>query len=91
VRTVATEGAGLDELGKAIEAHRKYLLETGDWQRRERTRLQSELEAGIQQELLSRWRSSQLAASYPEVLSALLERKISPHEAVIRLAHDQKP
>jgi LAO/AO transport system kinase len=91
VRTVATEGAGFEELANAIEAHHKHLLQTGDWQRREQIRLQSELEAGIQQELLSRWRVSQLAVSYPEVLSALLKREISPHEAVLRLAQDQKP
>lgn len=91
VKTVATEGVGISDLGAAIEAHRKYLLETGDWQRRDQLRLQSELEAHIQQELLARWRASLPDASYQEVLSALLERKISPHEAVLRLADDQKP
>jgi LAO/AO transport system kinase len=87
LRTVATEGTGIPELGEAIETHRRHLQESGDWERREQTRLQSELEARIQAALLERWRANLPEAVYRKILQALLERKVSPYEAVRRLVN----
>jgi len=82
LRTVATEGDGVPELVAAITRHRAYLQTTGDWQRRERARLHSELEALLRERLVSRWRETVSAARYQQVLDGLVARQISPHQAV---------
>ncbi len=85
LRTVATEGKGVQELGKAIARHRQYLQETGEWQRRERTRLQSELDSLLQTTLIARWRGTISENRYQDVLEILFERDISPLQAVAAL------
>ena len=82
LRTVATEGMGVPELAQAIARHARHLRETGDWQRRERTRLQSELDSLLQESLVNRWRGSVSETSYHQVLQDLVERQISPWQAV---------
>lgn len=85
LRTVATESAGIPDLGAAIAAHRQHLQATGGWQQRERTRLRFELEARIQATLLARWRADLPGSHYDKVLEAVLDRKLSPHAAVAAL------
>jgi LAO/AO transport system kinase len=89
IRTVATEGVGIAELAGAVEAHRQHLTQTGGWLRRERTRLQSELDARIREILVERWRRSVPASAYQKTLDALLQREISPHEAVAMLVNGE--
>ncbi len=81
-RTVATEGAGIAELCQAISRHREHLVKTGGWQRRERFRLQSELDGLIQERLLTRWRATVSPDRYEAVLQELYQRSISPWQAV---------
>jgi LAO/AO transport system kinase len=87
ISTVATEGAGIPELAEVIERHRSYLAQTGGWQNRERNRLQAELETKIRERLLERWREALPASIYQNTLDALLQRKISPQEAVAMLVN----
>lgn len=82
LRTVATDGEGIDELGKAVYSHRRYLEQTGDWGLRENARLKSELDTLLQATLVSRWQESISQKRYRDVLQDLSERKISPHRAV---------
>jgi LAO/AO transport system kinase len=82
LRTVATEGRGIAELVQAIHRHYQYLQATGDWQRREQARLETELELLLQDTLAARWRSSLPAGRYQAVLQALLRREVSPWQAV---------
>ena len=70
-RTVATEGEGVPELVEAIAAHRAYLEETGDLQRRERARLTAELETLLQNSMMARWRDSLSDGFYDTVLNKL--------------------
>ena len=56
-RTVATEGTGIAELAQAIASHRQHLEETGGWKRRERTRLQAELDMLLQETLVACWKA----------------------------------
>ena len=81
-RTVATEGKGVAELAETIAAHRAHLEKTGGWQRRERARLQNELEALLQDRLVSGWRKKVGNKEYRHMLDKLLAREISPHQAV---------
>jgi LAO/AO transport system kinase len=85
LRSVATEGAGVPELAAAIARHRLHLEQTGDWERRERLRLQAELEARLREGLLERWRESASSNLYDEMLESLVARRISPSQAVSAL------
>jgi LAO/AO transport system kinase len=81
-KTVATEGEGIPELAEAIAEHRVYLQTSGDWERRERARLQSELFQLLQSTLVTRWQATVSDARYRQTIDRLLEREISPREAV---------
>ena len=81
-RTVATEGTGVSEVAQLITRHQSYLLQTGDWSRREQSRLEIELENMLEEELVNRWRAQVAESYYKTVLQALLERRISPYKAV---------
>ncbi|MBN1667867.1 MAG: hypothetical protein JW862_12295, partial [Anaerolineales bacterium] len=84
-RTVATEGIGIRELGQQISLHRQYLEQSGDLQRRVRVRLQAELDNLLREALVAGWRSSPAAARYDQLLDQLVERQLSPWEAVTAL------
>lgn len=84
-RTVATEGEGIVELAEAIAKHKAHLLRGGDWQRRERARLQSEVEVLLQDSLMARWRGKVSEQKYQKMLDELLARQLSPRQAVAAL------
>jgi LAO/AO transport system kinase len=86
-RTVATEGTGITELAGAIAAHRQHLAETGGWQRRERARLQAELDMLLQEKLVACWKAQLPAEAYQQALDGLMTRQLSPHQAVERLVN----
>jgi len=92
LRTVATEGTGIPELAREIANHREHLERSGDWQRRERARLKSELDLLLQAKLVARWRESVAESRYQEVLEELNQRQISPWQAVSALLnHGAEP
>lgn len=79
--TVASTGKGVPELLEAIDLHRKHLEETGDLARRERARLENELELLIRETLVNRWRAKDGDGRYETMLDRLMAREISPDEA----------
>jgi LAO/AO transport system kinase len=85
VRTVATEGKGVEELSSAIQQHRLYLQQSGTFTQRERLRLQAELEAMVQADLVRRWQAKLPPQEYQEVLERLVQRQVSPQQAVREL------
>jgi LAO/AO transport system kinase len=85
VRTVATGSSGIPELAEAISRHYRHLQETGEWNRREGARLQAELDSLLQHALVSRWRSSVPEEHYRSIVHALVNRQISPGQAVEEL------
>jgi LAO/AO transport system kinase len=84
-RTISTEGVGICDLAGLINRHREYLQKSGDWQRRERARLQAELQTHIQENLLENWRNSLPDEDYHTALDEVVSRRISPQEAAARL------
>ena len=84
-RTVATENTGITELIAEIANHRRHLEETGGWKRREKARLQAELDSLLQETLVACWKAKLPADAYEQALDALLHRQLSPHQAVDRL------
>ncbi|MDP1545121.1 MAG: methylmalonyl Co-A mutase-associated GTPase MeaB [Anaerolineales bacterium] len=81
-RTVSTEGKGIVELAGAIARHVEHLRQSGDWAARERTRLEAELEALIRDSLMNRFREDVPQKQYEEVLEQVIQRRVSPWEAV---------
>ncbi len=90
-RTVATEGSGITELAEAIATHAQHLRQSGDWARRERARLESELEALIQDSLTAQFRADVSQERYNEILSQVVGRQISPWEATRNLLNGRHP
>jgi len=84
-KTVATDGTGVPELGDLIAQHKAHLEQTGDWEGRQRARLQAELDGLLQIILVSRWRDALSPERYQEVLEQLIERNLSPRQAVEEL------
>jgi LAO/AO transport system kinase len=81
-RTVATEGKGIPELGELIARHVAYLTQSGDWALRERARLEVELDTLIREELVSRFQREVPQEQYESVLEKIVQRELSPGEAV---------
>jgi LAO/AO transport system kinase len=81
-KTVATEGKGIAELVESIARHEAHLRQSGDWAARDRARLGSELDAVLREALVGRFRQSIPQARYEEVIEKVLNRNISPYEAV---------
>jgi LAO/AO transport system kinase len=90
-RTVATLGTGVPDLAEAIQRHRQYLHQSGEWRDRDRLRLHSELELYLKETLVAQWRRGVPAALYQTTLDELNERRISPHQAALQLIDEFKP
>jgi LAO/AO transport system kinase len=81
-KTVATEGKGITELAESIARHARHLRDSGDWTARDHARLGSELEALLRETLMSRFLESIPPEQYNQTMQNVLNRKISPYEAV---------
>jgi LAO/AO transport system kinase len=91
VRTIATEGTGITELVESINAHAGHLRQSGDWTRRERARLETELDLMITESLVSQFRAQLPDSRYDEIVNQLAQRTLSPWEAVKSLLNGKKP
>src|SRR6266545_665761 len=81
-KTVATEGKGIPELAESIARHEAHLRQSGDWAARDRARLGSELEAVLREALIGRFLESVPQKTYEEIVEKVMNRNISPYEAV---------
>ncbi|HEY9528984.1 MAG TPA: methylmalonyl Co-A mutase-associated GTPase MeaB [Anaerolineales bacterium] len=82
VKTVATEGKGIDQLIESIAKHAAHLHQSGDRAARDRARLESEIEALLRQALMDRFMEGIPQEKYEEILGNVVKRDISPYEAV---------
>jgi len=82
LKTVATEGKGINELASEISRHAEHLRQSGDWAARERSRLASELEAMLQERLVMRFREQVSESRYEAVLEQVFQRELAPWEAI---------
>ena len=90
LRTVATEGTGIQEVGELIILHRQHLHDSGEWKQREITRLKAEFDTLLQATLVSRWRGSISSIHYHDVFEELVRRTISPRQAVQKLLNGKE-
>lgn len=79
---VATEGEGVTDLLNAIKLHQDYLHRSGLWQVKEAQRLEKDLQALIQDHLVQNWQQAVDPDHYTAVLKDLIDRKISPLQAM---------
>jgi LAO/AO transport system kinase len=91
VRTIATEGTGVAGLVESIRAHAEHLRQSGDWARREKARLESELDLMLTETLIAQFRAGLPESRYDEVVDRLTKRTLSPWEAVKSLMNGKKP
>ena len=91
VRTVAIEGVGVAELVESINSHAEHLRLSGDWTKRERARLETELDLMITESLVAQFRVQHLDSRYDEIVNQLTQRTLSPWEAVKSLMNGKKP
>jgi LAO/AO transport system kinase len=90
LETVATEGRGVTPVVDAIQAHRSYLNESGDWLEREKMRSRREVDQLLQDRFMS---ALQLAVPLDEretVIEAVARRQLDPYSAVERLFEQAK-
>jgi len=90
LRTIATQATGFSELAEAIARHREYLRQSGDWSRRERARLEREVDMLIQETLTTQFRAAIQASYYDEVLGKVFAHQLSPWEAVKALLNGRQ-
>ena len=81
-KTVATEGKGIDRVAESIAKHAAHLRQSGDWAARDRARLGSEMEALLRETLMTRFLENIPQKNYDETLENVVNRHISPYEAV---------
>ena len=89
-RTIATSASGLSELLAAIEAHRLYLRESGDWARREQARLQTEFDMLLRAGLVAFFYQKIAPEAADTLLGEIMARRVSPREAVEQLLQRMK-
>ena len=86
-RTISIDGSGVPELAKLIAIHAEYLRVSGDWAVRERVRLESEMDAVLQETLVRQFRERVPESKYDEVMVQVYKRSLSPREAVRMLTN----
>ncbi|MFQ5944714.1 MAG: methylmalonyl Co-A mutase-associated GTPase MeaB [Anaerolineae bacterium] len=83
--TVATTGQGVTDLLEALEAHRRHLTETGEWERRVRRNSEDEVRRLLQEALMHRYLGAIENGRWRAVIEEVADRDLDPHSAVERL------
>ena len=85
LQTVAIEGKGLSELAQLVKAHRSYLMDSGEWEEREKNRSRRELEQLLQDRFLARIQETVSEVEREHLVTAVTRREVDPYTAVDRL------
>ena len=82
VKTVATTGAGVEDLWNAVGAHRAFLRSSGQDVARRRARAASQLASAVHQEIEA---SLRVDVGTPDIIDAIAERTLDPWTAAERI------
>jgi LAO/AO transport system kinase len=86
IKTVATEGTGVDELVAAIHAHHNHLIKTGEIERNRQRRLGAQLEAIVEQSFVHKlFVEPEERALFEKLVREVCERRLDPYTAAERL------
>ena len=72
----------LSKLAESIARHAAHLRQSGDWAARDRARLESEMETLLREALMDRFLENVHQETYEEMIERVVNRNISPYEAV---------
>jgi LAO/AO transport system kinase len=89
ILTQATDGMGVQSVIDEIANHQEFLESSGDMENRRRARLASEIDQKITKILVSKWMDGLAPNQYNSVLNELMERKISPQDAIEGLLKEE--
>lgn len=85
MKTVATDGSGVEDLRQRIEAHRTWLVESGEMTLREQLRIANTLENIIRAELNRRIAASMPDGGLDEIVEQIRRRESDPYAAAALL------
>ncbi len=85
LKTVSTEGIGIEKVVAAIHEHAAFLWSHHQWQLRDAARLQEELNELLMAAFASDWRKQVDQSRIEGVVGEMLARKLSPQNAVNKL------
>jgi LAO/AO transport system kinase len=78
VKTIATREEGLDLLWGKLEEHRRYLFQTGEWQKRRHRQIELELKELLQDLLGQKLAETLASPAWQHELSQVVSREKSP-------------
>ncbi|HKQ57317.1 MAG TPA: methylmalonyl Co-A mutase-associated GTPase MeaB, partial [Candidatus Eisenbacteria bacterium] len=84
--TIASQGEGVGEVVEQFEAHLEHLKAQGDLDRRRRGRLEQRLHDLMRERLWGEFRARVPARQWEGSVDALMEHRLTPHQAAERLA-----
>jgi len=82
IKTSALNGDGIDKLAAAVNAHRVFLQESGEWKTRSTTRLKDTLEHLVRDSLYDAWNCPTNQVKMEEILRLVADHKCSPFQSV---------
>jgi LAO/AO transport system kinase len=90
VKTIATEGEGIDEVLAAVDQHQAYLQGQPEGQQRARLRAALELETVLREALLNRLLAEVGAERLNRTIDRIAAREIDPYSAAEQLQQDAR-
>jgi GTPase len=84
--TIASQGDGVGDVVEQFEAHLGHLRRSGELQARRRRRLERRLHDLLRERLWGEFRARVAEADWSRSVNALMERRLTPHQAASRLA-----
>lgn len=91
VETVATVGKGIDQWWSSLEAHRRYLLDQGEWLKKRQRQLENEVRDWVKKLIQARLEKWWEKPEWNKELQEVLARKKTPYQTAYRLVQDILP
>lgn len=85
LKTISTEGVGIEKVVEAIGKHAAFLRKHNQWHVRDAARLQEELNELLMAAFAAEWRKQVDQRKIEAVLGEMLARKLSPQSAALKL------
>lgn len=82
IKTIATQGTGIDELVDQIQQHAAFLHKNGNWEKADRRRLEAWLESLFAEIKQIQWEKVVRSQTYRRLMASLLARKLSPYQVI---------
>ena len=87
--TIATDGQGIEDVVNSIENHLAYLIESGEYEKREEERAKGEFTRTVQDLLLKKAFAGEGSKKrFDELLREIMDKKTDPYTAAEKLLED---